>query len=222
MNDLLQRLAASLVHHRIRWSLVAAAALAASAVLGSRLSMRQSVNDFLPAGSAPRDTMPLSSGDADRIIVVLESDAPIMVTAGGPVLDTLAMHLSGITGIERVEYRLDRGMQQFLGAGLRSRLLLYFSPAELDSLARHLSSPYIRRALLGVPSSIPRSPIAQAMGIEHTDPLGVIGPAARQLRTLIGAMPVKLVGNYFASPEQQEFFLSLTPARHLATVDSAR
>jgi predicted exporter len=220
--DALDRLAASLVHHRIRWAIVAIAAAGAAAWLGSRVSMRQNVDDFLPTGSAPHDTMPLPSGDADRIVVVLESPVPITAAEAGPILDTLASGMAAIPGVERVDYRLDGSMQHFLGIGMRSRLLLYFSADQLDSLATHLDLPYIRRALLGVPTPIPRSAFARAMGVEHTDPLGVIGPAVARLRTLIGAMPVKLVGNYFASPDQQDFFLSITPARRLAGVDSAR
>jgi uncharacterized protein len=219
---MLNAFAGSLVRHRIRWLVVAAAVFGLATWLGSRLSMRQGVADFLPIGTVVRDTLPFPAADGDRIVVVLESATPLSVNQAGPALDALAIQLATIPGIARIDYRVDSGVQRFLAGGMRSRLLLYFTPAELDSLASHLGDHYIRRALLGEGGPIPRSALSVAMGIEQTDPLGVIGPAMAKLRTFTGSIPVKIVGNYFAAPDQRSFFLSLTPAARLPMVDSAR
>jgi uncharacterized protein len=219
--DRLSRFAASLIRHRLRWTVATVALLAAAAWLGSRLSMRQAVDDFLPVGSGARDTL-VATRDGDRVVVVLESPTPLTAAEAGPALDELARRLARVPGIERVEHRVSDSAQRFVQGELGARLLIYFSPAELDTLASHLDRRYIRRALLGEGGVIPRSPMSVAMGIERSDPLGVIGPAIARMRSLTGAMPVKLVGGYFAAPDQHAFFLALAPRQRLSSVDSAR
>ncbi|MGH7592437.1 MAG: MMPL family transporter, partial [Gemmatimonadales bacterium] len=219
---MLTAFAHGLVRHRVRWSLAAAALFAASIWLGSRLGIRQEVSDFLPSGTATRDTLPLPGRDGDRLIVVLESAAPLTADQAGPVLDTLANHLTAIPGLDRLEYRVTGGMQRFLDRELPARLLLYFAPAELDSLRQRLGRDYIDRALLGTGPSIPRSDLGRALGIERTDPIGVIGPAVARIRTFSSALPVKTVGGYFATPDQRSYFAALMPTHRLSTIESAR
>ena len=60
------------------------------------------------------------------------------------------------------------------------------------------------------------------MGIERTDPLGVVGPALRHLQQMVGSAQVKLVGGYFAVPDQQTFFMTVEPRQRLTGIDSAR
>lgn len=214
---MIEHYAASLVRHRARWSVVALVVFAAALAGGARLRLRERVTDFLPAGTV-RDTT-VAVTDADLIAVVVESPAAMHPGDVGLLADSIAVRLRRAPGIARAVGRLPWTPAALAGA-FGSRLLLYFSPAELDTLRSHLTRSYMERALLHHGAPIPRSKIALAMGVERTDPLGVLGPALATIDTLADS-PVKSVAGYLATPDQRDFFILVSPARHLATVDSA-
>lgn len=214
--------AESLVLHRGRWTVGALVLLGVALFLGSRLTFRSEARDFLPRGTPAPDPTLQGLGEGDRILVVLESDRPLTTAEIGPSLDTLAARLNGLPGVRRLEHRVPTAFREYLTNEFPRHLLLYFSPTELDSLGDRLSLQYIERALLKIGDSIPRTRLAVAMGVERTDPLGVIDPALRKLRELGGSMQIKLVDGYFAVPDHRSFFLSIEPAAQLTTIDSAR
>ena len=212
---MIDRLAGSLVRHRWRWSVGALLVLLLALLLGSRLSLRLEMADYLPKGAGVAPAALPGLGDADRIIVVVEANVPMQAGEIGPVLDSLAGRLERIRGVRRVEYRVAPGLSRYLESEAPRHLLLYFEPAELDSLATHLSRAYMERALLHVGAPIPHSSLALALGIEHTDPLGVVGPALKKVRQLRGLPQIRLVDGYFAVADQQAFFLSVEPLQNL-------
>ena len=219
---MIERFTASLVRHRRRWSLAAGALLLLAIWLGSRLTLRLEMADYLPRGTAPPPVAVPGQGGADRIVVVVEAGAPMQAAEIGPLLDSLAVRLGQLPGIRRVEYRVGAGLARYLEAEAPRHLLLYFTSAELDSLGQHLSREYLERALLHRGAPIPRTPLALALGIEHTDPLGVISPALLTLRRLRGLPQIRLVDGYYSVADQQAFFLSLEPAQSLAGIASDR
>ena len=140
----------------------------------------------------------------------------------GPLLDSLAGRLSRLPGVRRVEYRLDPGVRRFLEGDAARHLMLYFTPDELDTLGQHLSRSYIERALLKTGEPIRRTPLAVALGVERTDPLGVVDPVLMRLRAMRGLPQIKLVDGYFAVPDQQAFFLLVEPEGTLGGIAGAR
>lgn len=219
---MIDALARELVRHRGRWTGVALLVLGVSVAAGSRLSLRHEASDFVPAGLPAVDPVTAGGAAADRVVVLLEADQVIPVTQAGPVLDQLASRLAAINGVRRVEYRVPRALRNFLEDYAPRHLLLYFEPAELDTLGSRLTRAHMERALLGAEGGVPRSVLANAMGATRTDPLDVIGPAAHLLRRLSGNTRVRLVDGYFALPDQRAFFLTVEPAQRLAGIDSAR
>jgi predicted RND superfamily exporter protein len=140
----------------------------------------------------------------------------------GPLLDTLAGRLSRLPGVKQVDYRLDPAVRRFLEVEAPRYLMLYFTPAELDTLGSHLSRAYMERALLKTGEPIPRSQLAIALGVERSDPLGVVDPVVMRLRKMRGLPQIKLVDGYFAVPDQQAFFLLVEPDARLAGIAGAR
>lgn len=212
-----------MVRHRWGWTIGASLVLLLALVLGSRLSVRFEMDDFLPR-SWDRGVTPLPEGliGADRVVVAVDSRTPLTPAEVGPLLDSLAGRLSRVSGVKRVEYRLDPSVRRFLEVEAPRYLMLYFTPAELDTLGSHLSRSYIERALLKTGTPIPRTPLAVALGVERTDPLGVVDPVLARLRTMRGLPQIKLVDGYFAVPDQQAFFLLVEPETGLAGIAGAR
>jgi uncharacterized protein len=212
--------AASLVRHRGRWTAGALLLLTLALLLASRLTFRHEASDFLPRATRP-DTTLAGLGGVDRIAVIIEADAPMTAADVGGAIDSLAARLTSLVGVRRVEYRVAPALRRYVEQESVRHLLLYFTPAELDSLGQHLTRDYMERALLHVGEPIPRSRVGLALGIEHTDPLGVVGPALSKLRAMAPGR-IRLVDGYFAVPDQGAFFLTIEPARRLAGLDSAR
>lgn len=224
---LADRYAAALVRHRGRWTALALALLAGAGVLASRLRFRADAADFLPRGTSHL----LPAGlPADPTVVVMESTDPVRAIEVGPLLDTLASRLAALPGVHRVEHRLDPVALHFVEAIAPRHLLMYLPPAELDALAQRLGRPHLERALLGQGEPIPRTALATAMGVERTDPLGVVDPVLAHIRRLGGDARVRIVDGYFTVPDQRSWFVLVEPAgpltsiaaqrRHVAAIDS--
>ncbi len=156
------------------------------------------------------------------MVVAVDSRTPLLPAADGPLLDSLAVRLGRIPGVKRVDYRLDPALRRFLEVESPRHLMLYFSPAELDTIGSHLSRSYLERALLGTGDPVPRTPLAVALGVEHTDPLGVVDPVLQRLRRMRGLPQITVVDGYFAVPDQRAFFLLVEPDQILGGIASAR
>ena len=219
----LDRFAASLVRHRIRWTAVALVGVAGAGWAGLGLTPRFDLNDYLPRTATPRTGADFPFlGGADRIVVVLDSRGTIPAGEARPILEGLAGRLAVIPGVRRVDYRVPRGLQEFLDREIPRHLLGYFTPGELDSLGSRLSRDYLERALLGRGPPIPRTALARALGIERSDPLEVVGPVVDRLRELRGLTQIRVVDGYFAVPDQRAFFLTVEPERGPGTVNATR
>ncbi len=214
--------AASLIRHRWRWATGAILLLLLALAFGSRLSVRFEMADFLPRGASGVSPVPTSLGDADRVVIAVDSRTVLFPDSIGPLLDSLAHRLSAVPGVKQVEYRLDPALRRFLEVEAPRHLLLYFTPGELDALGSHLSRGYLERALLGTGDPIPRTALALALGVERTDPLGVVDPVLARLRLMRGLPQIKIVDGYFAVPDQRAFFLMVEPQGPLSGIAGAR
>lgn len=180
------------------------------------------MDDFLPRSVVRGPTLPPEFGGADRIVVAVDSRTPLMPSEIGPLLDSLATRLLRVPGVKRVDYRLEPVVRRFLEVDAPRHLMVYFSPAELDTMGSHLSRSYIERALLKTGEPIRRTPLAVVLGVERTDPLGLVDPVLLRLRTMRGLPQIKLVDGYFAVPDQQAFFLLIEPEGMLGGIAGAR
>lgn len=219
---MLATLAASILRHRRWWTGALLLVLAGALVLSSRLSLRHQASDFLPRNQAPDTTGLTGLGGADRVVVVLESDRTIPVAEAGPVLDRLAERLASIPGVRRVEHRLRPEYRRFLEEQAPRYLAVFFDSTQLEDLGRRLSRAGIERALLHSGEAAGRSRLAESLGAARTDPLGILGIAARLLRPAGGDTHVRFVDGYFAVPDHRVFFLTLEPERSLTDIASAR
>ncbi len=223
---MIDALARSLIRHRGRWTVGGLLVLAAALALTSRLTLRSEIDDFLPRGRRPVDTVAAlvdgGAGRVDRIIVLLESHEPMRVEVAAPVLDALATRLAAVPGVGRVEHRLRPELRRFLEREGPAQLLLFFTPRQLEALGARLSRDAIERILLrqGPPATLHES--LWRAGIQKADPLGVVTPALGVLQRVAGGARVRLADGYFAVPSLSAFFLTVEPARRLTTIDSAR
>src|ERR1700674_5073204 len=132
---MIERFAESVIRHRTRWSLGVLALLLVCLWLSSRLSIRNQASDFLPFQSPGVDSTELAVrsllGGADRIVVLLESAAPVGTDSIGPVLDSLAARLRRLPGVRRVEYRVQPAFRSFLEREASVHLLALFDTLQL-------------------------------------------------------------------------------------------
>lgn len=223
---LTEAVARGVVRHRSWWTGGALLALAAALGLASRLSLRSAIEDFLPRGRRVADSVAaLGAGDVaqrDRILVVLEADAPVRAEEVGPVLDTLAARLARVPGVRRAQARLPPELRRFLERAGPAHFLLFLTPRQLEALGERLTRESMTRALLD--TTPPRS-LGEALrraGLGQVDPLGLGPLALGVLGRAAGGAPVLLSHGYFVVPTWRAAVVVVEPAARLAGVEDAR
>jgi hypothetical protein len=225
-NRLTDAVARSLVRHRQWWTAACLLVLALALSLASRLSLRSAIEDFLPRGRRLADSVAaLASGDVaqrDRILVVLEADAPLRTEEVGPVLDTLAARLARVPGVRRAQARLATELRRFLEREGPAHFLLFLTPRQLEALGERLTRESMTRALLDTTPPRSLNEALRRAGLHQVDPLGLGPLALGVLGRAAGGAPVLLAHGYFVVPTWRAAVVVVEPARRLAGVEDAR
>lgn len=226
IETLLRRIVRSLFRHSLQWIFAFIALLVLALLSLSRIQLSLDAKDFLPHRPLSEEALALENlhqaatahfGGKAPTVIVLSAQERMPVDRISPLIDALAERLSKIDAVLRVRHRLESQLDDYIDSDLRKRFLLYLRPEDLT-----LFSERIGRA--GMESMIPEVEKGglRPLRIFNRDPLKMRPIAQPYFFDLLTGYRIAFVERYFASRDQQRFFILVEPKAIIKNVQDAR